>query len=236
LDKYIEHPRSLLEEPVTTRSILGEPTLRDLAFLLDPIIARALLGQGEKVRMYPVMPRKELFANMGYQLDLGVVTKEACDLMYLTGRVGVYKQDVGREGGRLSFSEGLRDELWDALSDGIKSMILGYIRDRAAREGLNVRGTAPTTLPSTDPSGSEPAPVLYDPSLGSVTGAGRHSRAGDSHGAQIELIVENDELRRALACEKRRRIDAEGRAAILKYNLHTHVEKENERITELSLS
>ena len=150
------------------------------------------------------------------------------------GRVGVYKQDVGREGGRLSFSEGLRDELWDALSDGIKSMILGYIRDRAAREGLNVRGLAPTTLPSTDPSGSEPAPVLYDPSLGSVTGAGRHSRAGDSHGAQIELIVENDELRRALACEKRRRIDAEGRAAILEYNLHAHVEKENERITELT--
>ena len=235
-DKYREHPTSLLDEPVTKRSILGVQALRDLAFLLDPIIACALLGQGEKIRMYPLMPRKEHFADLGYQLDLGVIIKEARDLMYLTGRVGVYKEDVGREGGRLSFSEGLRDELWDALSDGIKSMILGYIKDRAAREGLTLGGTASTTLSATEPSGSEPASMPYVSSLGSVSGAGpagRHRRASDSHGEQIEAIAENDELRRAFACEKRRRIDAEGRAASLQYTLNAHAETEKERNTEL---
>jgi len=124
--------------------------LRSHAFLLDPIIARVLLGQGQRIGVYPVMPRKEKFEEKGYRLDPDAVVKEVHDILYRTGRVVISKRDASQEGSTLSFSQGLRDDLWAALSDGTQSMIRDYIRLRAAAEGFTGSTAAASAVPSNE--------------------------------------------------------------------------------------
>ena len=163
---YRKHHASLLEEPVTETNIVGAVALRNLAFLLDPIIAYALMGLTTSLSMYPSLPTKSEFSSNGYRLDPKSIAKEVRDLLF-QGRVEIFKADAGRIGSTLGFSQALRDALWDALSCGTQSIIREYISARAGKEGLTQISTAATTAASTDPAGPETATDPF-----SVTNAG----------------------------------------------------------------
>jgi hypothetical protein len=200
LHLYKKHHTSLLEEPVTETNIFGAVALRNLAFLLDPIIAHALLGLTLKLSMHPPLPEKSEFSSNGYRLNPKSIAKEVHDLLF-SGRVEIFKEDAGRIGSTLGFSQALRDALWNALRGDTQSEIRDYILTRAAREGLTQISTAATTAPSADPSGPETATVPF-----SVTNAGSATRRRRPVGTvvtTVELIAQNDELQRELALCKR---------------------------------
>ena len=79
---YRKHHASLLEEPVTETNIVGAVALRNLAFLLDPIIAYALVGLTTSLSMYPSLPTKSEFSSNGYRLDPKSIAKEVRDLLF----------------------------------------------------------------------------------------------------------------------------------------------------------
>ena len=226
LHLYKKHHTSLLEEPVTETNIFGAVALRNLAFLLDPIIAHALLGLTLKLSMHPPLPKKSEFSSNGYRLNPKSIAKEVHDLLF-SGRVEIFKEDAGRIGSTLGFSQALRDALWNALRGDTQSEIRDYILTRAAREGLTQIRTAATTAPSADPSGPETATVPF-----SVTNAGSATRRRRPVGTvvtTVELIAENDELQRELALCKRQKVDAEGRA----HDCEMRMLQSQQEVTEL---
>ena len=209
LHLYRKHHASLLEEPVTETNIVGAVALRNLAFLLDPIIAHALMGLTTSLSMYPPLPTKSEFSSNGYRLDPKSIAKEVRDLLF-QGRVEIFKADAGRIGSTLGFSQALRDALWNALSGGTQSILREYISARAAKEGLTQISTAAITAPSTDPAGPETATVPF-----SVTNAGAAIRRRRPRGTivtMVELIAQIDDLKREVALCKRQKVEAEGRA------------------------
>ena len=88
LHLYTEHSTSLLDEPVTEKNIIGVLPVRNLAFLLYPIIACAFLGLGSK--MFPALPSKKEFSDQGYVLDPKCIAKEVRELLF-SRRVMVLK-------------------------------------------------------------------------------------------------------------------------------------------------
>ena len=167
---YKKHHTSLLEEPVTEKNIFGAVAFRNLAFLLDPIIAHALMGLTPSLSIHPPLPKKTEFSSNGYRLNPKSIANEVRDLLF-SGRVEIFQEDAGRIGSTLGFSQALRDALWNALRGDTQSEIREYISTRASNEGLTQISTAAATASSTDPSGPETATVPF-----SVTNAGSATR------------------------------------------------------------
>ena len=194
---YTEHSTSLLDEPVTEKNIIGVLAVRNLAFLLDPIIACAFLGLGSK--MFPALPSKKEFSDQGYDLDPKCIAKEVRALLF-SRRVMVLKSDLAsRTGCALGFTQKLRDELWQSLSDHTRSMIQGYISARAAKEALPAISIAMTAEPET----------CTVPSA--ATDAGSLNRCS---GIVMDPVAQStviDELKQQVTSLKRQRLDEQRR-------------------------
>ena len=214
LGQYSKHFTSLLDEPVTERRILSAVALRNLGFLLNPIIAGALLGRSI-TRVYLAIPSEEQFHKHGYKFNPIAIVDEARALFF-SGRVAIWKQDVSRGGANLSFHQFLQRDLWKSFSDSTRLSIRGYVSDRATKEGLAL-GTAPTAGPSAEQSTEQlalgDACVLSVPSPGEATIAGSSTRRRRDNMAMVHLAVENAVLKEHLARAKRQRLDSDGRAA-----------------------
>ena len=124
---YANHSVDLLDEPATAIEILADtPSPRPLGFLLDPIIAHALMGQKLLRLKYPPLSTANVFAQKGFTFDPHAIAHEFRRNLF-DGKVQVSKRDVCRgEGDRLSFSPALHSNLVNSLSEAKRSMLQEY--------------------------------------------------------------------------------------------------------------
>jgi hypothetical protein len=176
-----------LDEPVTEQSIVGSVISRDMAFLIDPIIAHAL-RLGKEKTMYPALPSQAEAERRGFKLDAAAIKKEINRLL-VQGLVQISKVDVYRGvGDKLCFSPALQMSLFTALTDDSKSMIQNYLITRAAQAGL----------PTTGPSGTV---ATEAPSVTT-----QQSKSASPSRARIaSLLEENSRLRLEAKSSKRRK-------------------------------
>lgn len=191
---FARHATSLLDEPVTEQSIVGSVISRDMAFLIDPIIAHAL-RLGKEKTMYPALPSQAEAERRGFKLDAAAIKKEINRLL-VQGLVQISKVDVYRGvGDKLCFSPALQMSLFTALTDDSKSMIQNYLITRAAQAGL----------PTTGPSGTV---ATEAPSVTT-----QQSKSASPSRARIaSLLEENSRLRLEAKSSKRRKLDEAGNA------------------------
>ena len=65
---YRLHPIRLLDEPVTETNVLGALAVRNLAYMLNPIITGALLGKNHYEKVYPRLPEQKSFNSKVFHL------------------------------------------------------------------------------------------------------------------------------------------------------------------------
>ena len=133
VDYFAKHQVILSEEPMT-ECLLNTVSLRPVSVLLDPIIARAVLGTKKAKSIFPQLSDCAAFREKGYTLDPPAIAKEIHDLLF-DGKVKLSKMDVCRgEGDKLSFSPALHSNLINSLSEGTRSMLEAYRTARVSSE------------------------------------------------------------------------------------------------------
>ena len=132
---YRLHPTRLLDEPVTETNVLGALAVRNLAYMLNPIITGALLKKNHYEKVYPRLPEQKEFQQRGFSHDPKKIMKEVKTLLF-EGRVPISSAHAfpGDED-TLSFSDGVGAKVFDALSVEAKQVIRTYITQRS-RSGV----------------------------------------------------------------------------------------------------
>lgn len=202
---YAKHDVLLVNEPaISTRghySVRADSARvsRSPKFLLNPIIARALLGP-RSLDVYPALSTAGEFVLRGYTFDPHPIASEIRRLLFC-GSVHISKNDVCRgNGDTLAFSPSLHARIRNALSKCAWSSILNYIAARSAKEsGL---GTAVTSVATTE------SPVSSDQA--STTGSSS-STLGSATSAQslITRRLDQEIIRLAGCIEEKDRLIAE---------------------------
>jgi len=97
LCNYAQHHVILSEEPATAIEILADtPSPRPLGYLLNPIIAHALLGPlKDHQRKYPPLSTAQVFGLNGYKFNPHAIAKEFRRTLF-DGTVQIKKRDVYR--------------------------------------------------------------------------------------------------------------------------------------------